>query len=140
MNFRLILLGLAFSVLTIPAGALADAEHSGDHVHPGQGDGLSMTKFYTGEHAKVGTYPGKLVCLRCDLGNAPDAMKQCVALGHQHALSMDNGAMIHPLIAGTKELSEQINSVELHEKRVNVHGNYYPSTGWILVDKVTAAP
>ncbi len=140
MNFRLFLLGLAISLLTAPTGVFADEKHSADRIVQGQGDGLSMTRFYTGEHVKVGTYPGKLVCLRCDLGNSPNAMKQCATEGHQHALSMEGGAMIHPLVAGTRELGEQINSAALHGKSVNVHGNYYPTIGWILVDQIQEAP
>lgn len=114
----------------------ADESHTADRPLPGQGAGLSMTKFYTGDHAKVGTYPGELVCLRCDLGNDPDAMKQCAAEGHRHALSMDGGAMIHPLLPAHEEVADQINSAELHGDEVEVHGNYYPSTGAILVDQI----
>ena len=139
-RFRIALCSVAFVLCTAHSGVLAEESHTADHVLPGQGAGLSMTKYYSWDHAKVGTYPGKLVCLRCDLGNAPDAMKQCASEGHRHALSMGDGAMIHPLLAATKELGEQSNSNQLHGKKVSVHGNYYPTTGLILVDEVTVAP
>jgi len=66
-------------------------------------------------------------------------MEQCKKEGHRHALSMDDGSMIHPLLAGNKEVLEQINSDELHGKEVTVRGKYFPSTGWIFVNQVTPA-
>jgi len=140
MLIRIGLLGIVLSLVAAVSVALAEGEHSSRGAIPGQGDGLSMTKLYTGDQTKVGTFKGKLVCLRCDLGDAPGAMKQCAAKGHRHALSMEGGDMIHPLLAGTKEAQEQINSGELHGKNVAVHGNYYPNTGFILADRVTAVP
>jgi len=46
--------------------------------------------------------------------------------------------MLHPLLAGTEEVEKQINSNELHGKHVLVRGNYYPTTGYILVEKIEA--
>lgn len=139
-SLKIAVLVTALSLCTGIANAGED--HSASRVPPGQGTGLSMTNFYAGQadHTKVGTFPGKLVCLRCDLGNDPDSMKQCAAEGHRHALSMDNGAMIHPLLPGTEEVLVLINSNELHGKNVLVHGNNYPFTGAILVDRITEVP
>ncbi len=106
---------------------------------PSQGGSiLSMARFYGGSLGRIGNYPGKLVCLRCDLKPAPGAMAQCEKEGHHHALSMDSDGMIHPLLPGTEEVLKQINSGELHDKEVTVHGKYYPATGAILVDRTSA--
>jgi hypothetical protein len=96
-----------------------------------------FARFYAGStyDIKVGTFPGKLVCLSCDLGS-PGAKHQCGAVGHRHALAAEDGAMVHPLIPGTKEVLAQINSDELHGKKVRVHGKYYPALGAILVEQV----
>jgi hypothetical protein len=45
---------------------------------------------------------------------------------------------LRPLIAGTAEITKQINSDALHGKQVVVSGKYYPSTGLIFVDKLEA--
>lgn len=121
------------------AAYAADAHSVTPRVPPG-GDQMSMSRFYTGPVSRIGTFKGKLMCLRCDLAHAPDGAAQCQKEGHKHALSMDDGSMIHPLLAGTDEMLKRINSSELHDKSVIVTGKYYPSTGAILVSSVTLAP
>lgn len=103
------------------------------------GSTLSMTRFYGGADARIGDFPGRLVCLRCDLKGGPDAMALCEKEGHRHALSMDSDSMVHPLLAGTDEVLKRINSGELHGKEVTVNGRYYPSTGAIFVDRISPA-
>lgn len=114
----------------------AEKGHGAQNQPPG-GETLSMAKFYAGPLETIGTFPGKLVCLRCDLGHAPNAAAVCKEKGHVHALSMDDGSMIHPLLAGTQQALQQINSPQLHDKEVTVAGKYYPSTGAILVSRIT---
>lgn len=103
------------------------------------GSTLSMTRFYGGADERIGDFPGKLVCLRCDLKGGPEAMALCEKEGHRHALSMDSDSMVHPLLAGTDKVLKQINSGELHGKEVAVHGTYYPGTGVIFVDRISQA-
>ena len=111
-------------------------QHSAAPAAPSGGSSSSMVPFYAGRGPNIGTFSGKLVCLRCDLQPGPGAMSQCAKEGHRHALSMDSDKMIHPLLAGTEEVLAQINSGELHGKNVAVHGKYYASTGAILVDRI----
>ena len=128
---------VTMAVITFAGSGLSwgDEKHS---AAPPQGLG-SMTRFYGGSSARIGNYAGKLVCLRCDLKGGPDAMRQCEKEGHRHALAMDSDGMIHPLLPGTKQVLKDINSGELHDKQVTVHGKYYPATGAILVDRISAA-
>lgn len=130
---------VAVAVVTLAVGGLV----WGDEKHSARGASsedstLSMARFYAGSSARIGDFPGTFVCLRCDLKPGPGAMSQCQKEGHRHALSMDSDAMIHPLLGGTEEALKQINSGELHGKNVTVHGKYYPSTGAILVDRISA--
>ena len=134
---RLIGAALAAVALAILSGAAWGEEKHSTAEAPKGGSILSMARFYSGASVRVGDFPGKLVCLRCDLQPAPGAMAQCEKEGHRHALSMDG--MIHPLLAGTEKVLKQINSGELHGKQVTVHGNYYPATGAILVDRIAVA-
>ena len=87
----------------------------------------SATPQRSGAGARIGDYPGKLVCLRCDLKPGPGAMTQCEKAGHHHALAMDSDGMIHPLLPGTEKVLKQINAGEWHGKEVTVHGKYYPA-------------
>lgn len=135
-EWRRAAVGAAMLILLGAGSASAQEEHSAARALPG--GSLEMIESYAGPTGpRIGDFSGKLVCLRCDLPPGPKHMESCTKEGHRHALSMDGGAMIHPLLAGTQGVLEQINSNELHDKEVTVHGSYYPSTGAILVDRVT---
>ena len=122
------------AILASGGAVRAEEKHS---MSPQQGGStLSMARFYGGAGARIGNYPGKLVCLRCDLKGGPEAMAQCEKAGHRHALAMESDGMVHPLLPGTEKVLKQINSGELHGKEVTVHGKYYPATGAILVDQI----
>ncbi len=129
---------VAVAMLTVGGVARGDEKRSAQAASS-EGSTLSMSKFYGGSSARTGDFPGKLVCLRCDLKPGPGAMAQCEKEGHRHALAMDSDGMIHPLLPGTEKVLKQINSGELHGKEVTVHGKYYPATGAILVDRISAA-
>lgn len=122
---------VALLALGIGSPVSSDEEYSAREASS-EGSTLSMNKFWSFETGRVGSYPGKLVCLRCDLKPGPGMMAQCQKESHRHALSMEGDSMIHPLLAGTEEAIRQINSAELHGKEVSVHGKYYPSTAVIL--------
>jgi hypothetical protein len=132
---KLVNVAIVAVALSVLGGGFARGEEKGS-AQPQPGSILSMTRVYGGAGAQIGDFPGKLVCLRCDLKPGPGAMSQCEKLGHRHALSMDSDWMIHPLLAGTEQVQKQINSGELHDKEVTVHGKYYPATGAILVDRI----
>lgn len=104
--------------------------------HPGSES--EMARFFTGsEPYRVDIFPGKLVCLRCNLAHTPGAAAQCAKEGHRHALMLDGGSMVHPLLVTDEQTLERINSAELHGKNVKVQGRYYPSIGSILVIGIT---
>jgi len=130
------ILSAALAVFITAGSARSEEKHSA--APPQGGSTLSMTRFYGGANASIGDFPGKLVCLRCDLKGGPGAMAQCEKEGHRHALSMDSDSMVHPLLAGTDKVLKQINSGELHGKQVTVHGKSYPATGAIFVDQISA--
>jgi hypothetical protein len=123
---------ISFAALCLVAACIVAQAQS---APPAPGD--AVTPFYTGPQSdiEVGTFPGKLVCLSCDLGG-PGGKEQCGKVGHRHALMSENGSMLHPLIPGTEEILARINSNDLHGKNVKVHGKYYPALGSILVDKI----
>ncbi len=130
-----VLCAVSLSLLLATGTVYAAEQHSAEHGSTGSGS--SMVTSYVGPiSGRIGDFAGTLVCLRCDIKPAPGAMKECEKAGHRHALSMEGGSMIHPLLAGTKELLDQINSGELHGKKVTVHGKHYRSTDMILVDRV----
>ena len=56
---------------------LAGAAHAGEEHHaqetPPGGELPAMARFYAGTLVRVGEFPGKLVCLRCDLKPGPMA-------------------------------------------------------------------
>lgn len=127
----------AVALLAARSLSWGDDKHSATDAPPREGYS-SMARFYSGPEMRLGEFSGKLVCLRCDLAPGSGHTEQCAKEGHRHALSMDDGSMIHPLLAGSKEALAAINSPALHGKAVKVHGKYYPSTGVIVADRVVA--
>lgn len=134
-SMRALFLGL-MAALTV-AGRSAGEDPTPARANPAAGD-LSVAKFYTGSVTQTGNFPGKLVCLRCDLAPGPGAGKQCAESGHRQALAAQEGGAIYPLIAGSDAVLAQINSDALHGKEVIVQGILYPSTGIIFVNRVDA--
>ena len=120
------------TIALVGMGAAANADDTPKSAVPGSN--LALSKFYVGPLGHQGTFPGKLLCLCCDLMPDTGKPKTCDAHGHHHVLSLDGDLL--PLIAGTEEVTQQINSNELHGKDVVVTGNYYPATGFIFVDKI----
>ena len=102
------------------------------------GSALELHRFYSGPLGHTGTFRGKLLCLCCDLMPDPGKAKSCDRSNHQAVLSVDGDGSLHPLIAGSAEVTKQMNSDALHGKQVAVSGNYYPSTGLIFVNKIEA--
>lgn len=126
-----VLIALA-AIFVVSMGATAHADDAPKVAPPGSSPSLS--KFYAGPVGHTGAFPGKLLCLCCDLMPDTGKAKTCDAHGHHHVLLVDGE--LHPLVAGTEEVTKQINSNELHGKDVVVTGNYYPATGFIFVDGI----
>jgi hypothetical protein len=95
-------------------------------------DDPGLERFYTAAMGDVGIFPGKLVCLGCDLGT-----KKCEDGKHRHALMLEG--RVHPLVPSTQEAAKQINDPKLTGKNVKVSGKYYEDSGMILVSSVEAA-
>lgn len=134
---RYTLLVATFSIALGIASAGWSGEGHSDQPSGARAGLEPMSSFYTGD-GQLGTFTGNLVCLRCDLAPAPGGggARTCEKSGHRHALSMDGGEMIHPLLAGSAEMQERINEGAMHGRHVRVNGKYYPSTGLILVTSV----
>jgi hypothetical protein len=131
---------LAVTAVLLLAAAWPAAADDANPARPNPAaSDLSISRFYSGAVTQVGTFPGKLVCLRCDLAPGPGAAKACATSGHRHALAAANGSAIYPLVTGDKAVLDRINSNELHDKNVVVKGILYPSTGIIFVYSVTPA-
>lgn len=125
------------AAISIGAGGIACAQETAPQVPP-LGSSLELSKFYTGPSGHRGVFSGKLLCLCCDLAPKTDKPKTCDANGHHHVLYIEDEAMLHPLLAATEDVAKVINSNELHDKHVLVRGNYYPTTGYIVVQKIEA--
>lgn len=110
-------------------------EEVGDIAEPQPAAGMSQ--FYIGSTpVKVGSFEGELVDLECDLARSEEVAKQCKREGHRHALSMQDGSIIRPLLAPTEEILQQLNAADMHGEKVRIQGRYYPTTGVILVNSV----
>lgn len=102
---------------------------------PPGGETLAMARFYPGNLPQTGSFPGKLVCLpEAKVGLTAGAEK-CGG-SRYYALVMQGGAMVHPLIPGSKEVLDEFERPGKLGQDVEVHGKHYSSTGMILVDEI----
>ncbi len=134
MTTRNLLSGAALAaatVILVGVGGTAAGQPAG-----GPPDALSDARFYTGSVGNQGVFPGKLVCLRCDLRPGDAAKAQCAKDGHRFALEINGDPTIHPLIPGDAAALKQLNAAP-HGAEVSVNGTLFPSLGVILVGSVT---
>ena len=130
------IVGATLAVLTATVVAQAEETRA---VLPSPGSSiLPMSRFYDGPTERIGNFPGKLICLGCDHDLGRDAAEQCDKEDRPPALAMDSDSMAHALLAGTMEVVKDLSSCDLDGREVTVHGKYYPVTGAILVDRITA--
>jgi hypothetical protein len=102
----------------------------------GAPDALTDAHFYTGSVGNQGVFPGKLICLRCDLRPGDAAKAQCAKEGHRFALEINGDPTIHPLLPGDATALKQLKAAP-HGSEVSVNGTLFPSLGVILVGSVT---
>jgi len=130
------ILGATLALLATAGVARTEETHSVS-ASP-RGSILATSRFYDASMERIGNFPGRLVCSVCDREIGRDATEQCEKESQPPALSMDSDSMTHALLAGTMEVVPQLSSCDLHGREVTVHGKYYPVTGAILVDAITA--
>ena len=133
MKIRHLLYAAALGALTLTA-ACATKTAGTPAVPP---DALTNARFYTGSLGNQGIFPGKLICLRCDLRPSDAARAQCAKEGHKFALEIPGDPTIHPLVPGDAAALKQLNAAQ-HGAEVTVNGTLYPSLGLIVVAGVTA--
>jgi len=120
----------ALTVMVAGVVTTAEAQPAG-----GLPDPLTDARFFTGSVGNQGVFPGKLICLRCDLRPGEAAKAQCAKDGHRFALEIDGDPTIHPLLPGDAAALKQLNAAP-HGTEVSVTGTLYPSLGMILVGSV----
>lgn len=131
---RNLLYRVLLAALTVMmAGMLTTAEAQ---PNPGQADALSDARFFTGALGNQGIFPGKLICLRCDLRPGDAATAQCAKEGHRYALEIDGDPTIHPLIPGDAAALKQLKAAP-RGAAVSVNGTLFPDLGSILVGSIT---
>ena len=121
----------AVTVVTVGVVGTAQGQPAG-----GPSDALTDARFYTGSVGNQGVFPGKLICLRCDLRPGDTAKAQCAKEGHRFALEISGDPTIHPLIPGDATALKQLNAAP-HGSEVSVNGTLFPSLGIILVGSIT---
>jgi hypothetical protein len=134
MRMRNMLSSAALAAATVVVvGLVGTAEAQPDGGPP---DALTDARFYTGSVGNQGVFPGKLVCLRCDLRPGEAAKAQCAKEGHRFALEISGDPTIHPLIPGDAAAMKQLKAAG-HGSEVSVNGTLFPSLGVILVSSLT---
>jgi len=135
MTLRTLLQIGTLAALTLVAACATAPAPAPSAVAPA--DPLTNARFYTGSLGNQGIFPGKLVCLRCDLRPGSAAEAKCAKEGHQFALEIPGDPTIHPLIPGDARALQQLNGAA-HGADVTINGTLYPNLGVIVVAGLTA--
>ena len=112
-------------------GRIASAEEAA----PG-GDTLSLDRYYGDAVSRIGSFPGRLVCVATAQPFVPDNAVRC-APDKVYALSIENPQAVLPLLAASNAASGQLKS--LLGTKVVVRGKHYPDKGMIAVASLESA-
>jgi hypothetical protein len=112
-------------------GRIASAEEAAPNgsAAPG-GDTLSLDRYYGDAVSRIGSFPGRLVCVAIGQPFVPDNAVHC-APDKVYALSIENPQAVVPLLAASNAASGQLKS--LLGTKVVVRGKHYPDKGMIAV-------
>lgn len=125
---------IALGLMIADVVGTAEAQPAG-----GIADPLTDARFYTGTAGTQGVFPGKLICLRCDLRPSDAAKAQCAKDGHRFALEINGDPTIHPLIPGDAAAFNQLKAA-VPGTQVSVTGMLFPNLGTILVGSIAPNP
>ena len=130
-------LGVGAGLLTLvaanPALATSPQQPAAKALSP-FGHAMQMSTFYTGEVGSTGEFPGTLLCLHTGREFIPAPVDQCAKKDHVYVLSMQDGSMVHPLLAGDRQTLKEL--PQLVGKKVVVDGKYYESIGMIVAGNI----
>jgi hypothetical protein len=130
-------LAVGVGVLTLmtasPARAISPQRQAVKALSP-FGHAMQMSTFYVGDVGSTGKFPGTLVCLHTGRQFIPAPADQCVKKDHVYVLSMQDGSMVHPLLAGDPQTLEKL--PQLVGKKVVVDGKYYESVGVVVAGNI----
>ena len=130
-------LGIGAGLLTLvtasPALATSPQHRAGEALSP-FGHAMQMSTFYTGDVGSTGEFPGTLLCLHTGREFIPAPVDDCAKKDHVYVLSMQDGSMVHPLLAGDPQTLEKL--PQLVGKKVVVDGKYYESIGMLVAGNI----
>jgi hypothetical protein len=133
---NLLALGVGAGLLTlvVASPALATSpQQQAKSISP-FGHAMRMSMFHTGEVGSTGKFPGTLLCLHTGREFIPAPVDQCAKKDHVYVLSMDDGLMVHPLLAGDRQTLKEL--PRLVGKKVVGGGRYYESIGMIVAGNI----
>ncbi len=133
-NFTALGIGACGLMLLVAVNPVYGAEpQQAPHTAP-FGHAMEMSQYYsTTGWGSVGEFPGTVECADVrDFLAAP--VDQCAQKDHVYALSLQDGSMIYPLVAGDPQTLEKL--PELVGKKVLVQGKYYESIGMIVAGAI----
>jgi hypothetical protein len=134
----------AFTALAVGTGLLtlvaasaapgASPQHRTAKALSPFGHAMQMSTFYVGDVGTTGEFPGRLLCLHTGRQFIPAPVDQCAKKDHVYVLSMQDGSMVHPLLAGDPQTLEKL--PRLVGKKVVVDGKYYESVGMVVAGNI----
>jgi hypothetical protein len=133
-NFTALGVGAGLLTLVAASPALAAGPQRAAKALSPFGHALQMSTFYTGDVGSTGEFPGTLLCLHTGRQFIPAPVDECAKKDHVYVLSMQDGSMVHPLLAGDPQTLEKL--PKLVGKKVVVDGKYYESIGMLVAGNI----
>jgi hypothetical protein len=126
---------LAMAVLMLSVTVQAEEPTLPKAAPPG-GDALSLDQYYGDSVSRIGSFPGRLVCVAHDVPGIHENAAPCGS-DKVYALAIDNPEEVVPLVASSRAASDQFTT--LLDQRVVVRGKHYPDRKMIAVASVESA-
>ena len=133
-NFTTLGIGAGLLTLVTASPALATSSPRAAKALSPFGHAMQMSRFYTGDVGSTGEFPGTLLCLHTGREFTPAPVDQCAKKDHVYVLSMQDGSMVHPLLAGDPQTLKKL--PKLVGKKVIVDGKYYESIGMLVAGNI----
>jgi hypothetical protein len=129
--------GIVVALTVLLAGTARGADERPAPVAPPGGESLKLDQYYGDAVSRIGSFPGKLVCVSTDRPFVPENATTC-APDKVYALALQGSNTTIPMIASSEAAKAQFG--KLLDQTVLVRGKHYPDKDMIAAASVDPRP
>jgi hypothetical protein len=129
--------GVLVALTALLAAIAVGADEQPAPVAPPGGESLKLDQYYGDAVSRIGSFPGKLVCVSTDRPFVPENATTC-APNKVYALVLPGSTATIPVIASSEAAKVQF--AKLLDQTVLVRGKHYPDKDMIAAASVDPRP